>query len=218
MKKIIIGLDVDGVIRDFHTGYNQAFIQHFPEHSNKTIPKPDSWNCFFRYGWNEILAKKWNKEVHNINLIDIEKESIYWMMNDAAKLIFEKSPIYPGTKNSVNLLKKFCEDNNFELTILSHQVGKGLGYTVNWLSKHGIYLNSYKFVKTAEDKWNHCDIMIDDAPKVLLSKPSDKVSIKIEHLYNQDCDSTFSIEDLNDIGKLFNFLLQIKKEKTNVNI
>ncbi len=209
-KQLILGLDIDGCIRDFNQGYNETFSKHFPEHSSKILEIPNMWNCFFNYGWDEIISKRKSISKDLITKKEIEKESISWMMNEGSEQIFEHSPIYKGTKESVDLLKDFCENNNIRLKILSHQVGNGIKFTLRWLIKHQIFLKEYQFVENAKDKWNYCDVLIDDSPTVLKTKTKNKISIKVEHLYNQECQSNYSIKDLNDTEKLFKFLLEIK--------
>jgi hypothetical protein len=60
--------------------------------------------------------------------------------------------------------------------------------------------------------------MVDDADKVINSKPIDKVCIKIEQLWNEDCDGDFNIPNIKSlsIGVLTNAIEKLKKLKASL--
>ena len=65
--------------------------------------------------------------------------------------------------------------------------------------KYGFKYDDIVFVNKAEDKWKFSDVMVDDAPKVIGSKPLSKVAVKIEQIYNNDVQGDFNIANIKDL-------------------
>ncbi len=91
------------------------------------------------------------------------------------------------------------EDEGHTVIIISKELANSKPSTLFFLSKTSCKINTIKFVRKSEDKWNHVDIMITTDPDVLDSKPTDKKSIKIETEYNKNCQSDFTIKNLKTI-------------------
>ena len=63
----------------------------------------------------------------------------------------------------------------------------------------GIKVSTIKFVRDYKDKWKYVDVLITASPDTLLTKPSEKVSIKVINTYNKNCNSDYTIVDLKEI-------------------
>ena len=65
-----------------------------------------------------------------------------------------------------------------------------------WLDKYGFTYDDIVCPKRIKEKWEHCDVLVDDGPPVLDQKPEGKVSIKIAQKYNTRSKADFTINDI----------------------
>jgi len=82
-------------------------------------------------------------------------------------------------------------------------------FTNSFLSKNSIKSRYQIFTKKPEECWDFVDVMITTNPKVLLSKPENKKTIKINKEYNKDIISDVEIDSIKDLtieNKLKNIL------------
>ena len=112
----------------------------------------------------------------------------------------------------VTKLNSFISKNSEEITvkILSRECGRAIPGTLFFLSKTGSMCKNIKFVNSYEEMWEECDMLVTSFPKSLETKPKDKISIKIERLYNKGIKADHSLKTLSDflekeqINKLIN--------------
>jgi hypothetical protein len=120
--------------------------------------------------------------------------------------IFGAAEEYPGTSNSVNQIQLIgLKEGLFKTVMVSTLKGQGICATYSFLGRTGCRAKNVIFVNEDEEKWEHCDVLIDATPEAFQSKPDGKISIKINHLYNQydQADYSFnSLKEANDISFL----------------
>jgi hypothetical protein len=109
----------------------------------------------------------------------------------------------PSTELSTfNLLNEIYYDlrNDYDLTILSDEIGKSKPATLFFLSKFGCLLEKIVFYSesTKNIMWDEIDILLTANPNLLLNKPVDKVLIKFNTKYNKHINSEYEINSLSE--------------------
>lgn len=82
-----------------------------------------------------------------------------------------------------------------EIVIISREVGRAIPSTLFFLSKTGCLVENIKFVKSYEEMWENCDMLLTSFPKALEVKPEGKISIRVERKYNKGVISDYSIKN-----------------------
>jgi hypothetical protein len=114
--------------------------------------------------------------------------------------IFATAGTFPRTPDTLNRLQGFGKTNGiFDTVLLVKGNDKIVTSTYHFLAKIGCKINKVIFIDNDIDKWNHCDVLIDDSPESFESKPERKTSIKISHVYNAYSDSDYSFETINAV-------------------
>jgi hypothetical protein len=120
----------------------------------------------------------------------------------------------PSTEmNTFNILNELYYDlrDEFELIIVSDEIGKSKPASLFFLAKFGCLLEKVFFYSeiTKKNMWDEVDILITSNPDLILNKPDGKTVIKFTQDYNKDIKSELEISTLSD----FNLLLKkITKE------
>lgn len=180
INKIVIGVDVDGTINDFHTAYNIIYKRYFPD---SDVFEPDDWY--------------WYKKMDYNGLSDIEKQK--WFKNAKAET-FDISKPYANAVTTINNIYDFIKSHGHTLNIVTNQVTQEAKDKVKiWLDEYGFKYDDLIFVDAAKDKWKFADIMIDDAEKVINNKPLSKVSIKIDKKWNEGIMGDFNIPNIDSL-------------------
>ena len=179
-----IGIDCDGVLRDFIPALIDSIKETHPQYTN-LIKEPTSWD------WEQWLP--------------------FWTEEQTEGYVFTKyyldffGPECPAIKESVEdwkKLKRWAEDNGHELVLVSAQREHCIEPTDEWLKKYGF---DFKEKHYTQHKWAvDVDVLIDDSPAKLKKFNERSVnhghSICMKQSWNKDCkDSSISIDRLSDI-------------------
>ena len=140
-----IGIDCDGVLRDFISDLKDNIKENYPEHADK-IRTPETWN------WEDWLPF-WTEE---------ESEKYIFEDNYLDFFGYEASPI----KSSVEdwpIIKKWAKDNDHELVLVSAHRKQTRELTDKWLEhynfdfkepfrsgKQGLNKDTFDFVLTID--------------------------------------------------------------------
>ena len=147
-----IGIDVDGVLRDFCHGLIRAIKIHHPE--------------YLKNGYDESteptmeggLIMDWHLE-KNFNCSKEDLQQIYWY--DHAKWIMGNGRPF---QENVSTLKYWIKHINKEWVCVTSQKEHARHYTLSWLGKHELNFEKVVFAK-GRDKWQvDVDYLIDDSP------------------------------------------------------
>ena len=84
-----------------------------------------------------------------------------------------------------SLNQLILETPRHEFILISREGGLAVPSTLFFLSKTKSICSNIKFVTEYSKVWDHVDIMITDHPKILNTKPLDKLSIVIDKEYNK---------------------------------
>lgn len=108
-----------------------------------------------------------------------------------------------GAIEAAHKIQAFGRDNNlFNVALVSTCKGAAIPATYAFLSTHSCRIKNLHFVDTDEEKWEFCDVLIDDSPKSIQSKPKDKEIIKINRPWNQwDKKVQYKFDSLADVDK-----------------
>ena len=184
-----IGIDCDGVLRDFIPCLIDSVKETHPQHADK-IGNPEAW------GWESWLH--------------------FWTDEHTDKYVFEDyfldifgpdCPPIPEAVEDWKKLKAWAIENDHELVLVSAQRPHCEEPTTDWLKEWGFDFEEIHYTK---NKWAiDVDILIDDSPEKLKDFNDRSVnygkSICYKQPWNKHCqDSSLSIDRLSDIiGKVF---------------
>lgn len=211
-KNKVLGISLDGVIRDVFAKYDDVYRKAFIK--NDSLVQADE---SFSYVVSELNAddnelNKLEKMIEEkitlpINTYDLQnhyqfdsKENFQNFFQEYAFELYATAGTFPRTPDTLNRLQGFGKANGiFDTVLLVKGNDKIVTSTYHFLAKIGCKINKVVFVDNDIDKWNYCDVLIDDSPESFESKPENKISIKISHEYNAYSDSDYSFENLNAI-------------------
>ena len=190
-----IGITINGVLRD-------------------TLQKVIS--IYNRYNETELNVD----DFESLNLLDYlkfetEEELLEWMYVECPMEIFGNGVAL--SDNIFNTLNTFYKDfrDEHEIVILSEEIEKSKSATLFFLAKYGCLVDNIKFFglnSFYENVWDEVDMLITTDSRLLLNKPEEKESIKIENKFNKEIDSDFTIPELEQIFDLNIF----KNEKEEI--
>ena len=149
-----VGIDVDGVLRNFCQALVSAIKRYHPEYikdeyDETTVPtmEPESG-----------MVTDWYLE-NNFNCTKKELQQIYWY--DHAKWIMGNGRPF---EENVRTLKYWMKHINKEWVCITSQKEHARHYTLSWLGKHELNFDKVVFAKDS-DKWQvDVDYLIDDSP------------------------------------------------------
>ena len=184
-----IGIDVDGVLRDFIDNLANHIKENHPEHANKIgVPESWVWNDWLPF-WTDDETEKYVFEDNFIDLFGIDCPPIQSSVEDWPKL------------------KEWAEREGHELVLVSAQREQTKELTDLWLEHYGF---DFKEKHYTHQKWSvDVDVLIDDSPKKLGMFKKKSVNngspIAFKQTWNTKSQkSKMSIDRLSDIiGKVF---------------
>ena len=188
-----IGIDVDGVLRDFCHGLVRAIKVHYPEYlkdefdeTTEPTMEPDSG-----------MVTDWYLE-NNFNCTKKDLQQIYWY--DQAKWIMGNGkPFEENVRTLKNWIKHY---NDIEWVCVTSQKEHARHYTLSWLGKHELNFDKVVFAK-GRDKWQvDVDYLIDDSPMNwnhwIDNRGDDDGYILLDRPYNQKIKPTHRVFDLRE--------------------
>jgi hypothetical protein len=224
-KKKILGIGIDGVIRDMHNQFDRQYRKIFIKNESlvemdenydfapsKEITDEDIKNIEKKI--NELI----NFPIDSFDLLNhysFENKEAFdkFLYQDYAFQIFGSASQFPRAMDSVNFIQSFGEVNNlYETVLLSKEKDQGVMSTLHFLAKVGCKIKNIKFVPDHINKWDCADVIIDDCPIVFENVPKDKISIKINHMYNKWSEANYSFNSINEVNDK-DFLLKIFGKK-----
>ena len=185
-----IGIDCDGVLRDFIPDVINQINKTHPQHSDKILV-PESWD------WETWLP--------------------FWTEDETEKFVFEdnfeklfgpKANVIPSVLEDWPILKAWAARNGHELVLVSAQRPHCEEPTTDWLEHWG-FKGWDEMYYTKNKHLIDVDILIDDSPEKLEMFTNESVNngraICMKQSWNKQCqNSTMSIDRLSDIiGKVF---------------
>lgn len=117
---MLVGLDIDGVIRDFASQVEKVYKIHYPDHEVKEV-------------------KSWG--LHNY--YPIGKEIYNFVFHEHGDEVFREAPVYKG---AIEFAKKLSEEHEI-VCVTSQPNFKIINNSMYWLEKNGFtdYITHYVF-------------------------------------------------------------------------
>jgi hypothetical protein len=211
-NKKVLAIGIDGVVRDvytqFDTWYRKAFIKN-----DSLVQMDDN----FRYvespeeteedvlALQRMIDEKINLPLDTYDLLnhyqfDTREEFEKFFYTDYSFQIFASALAFPKSMDSVNFLQIFGDSTEmFDVVLFAKCKDTSIVSTYHFLAKHACKIRNIQFVNEYEDIWDKADVVISDCPEIFETKPENKLSIKINHMYNEYSNSDYSFDSINDI-------------------
>lgn len=145
------------------------------------------------------------KDVTNFNLIEffkfdtIDKLNSFIYLEAPLEIFGHAGQMSDGLMNHFNnFISEMIDDGEHEIELVSREVEKSIPSTYFFLSKTNCRANKLRFVTTHAEKWDTLDILITANPRALESKPSGKISVKVNAPYNKDIVADYEIDSILD--------------------
>jgi hypothetical protein len=209
-----IGIDVNGVLRDtilkFDLVYQKNLIEKKnQEFSGQTFKLDVSGNTSpieleddnFNY---EKITEVTTLDLINHYLFKSEEELFSFLYEDFAMEIFGHAPSTEMTTFNVLNDIYFEFRDQFDLLIVSNEIGRSKPSTLFFLSKFGCLLEKVIFYSelTKKDMWNEVNILLTSNPDLLLNKPEDKIVVKYNTNYNKQIESKYEITSISEFSEI----------------
>lgn len=194
-----IAIDLNDVIRD----YTNNFIKTYLIYYNREFDTND--------------FQIWTNDMETLLPFKTKKAYEKFVYEDYSYDLFGKCETCSrNTQFELNKwisdLKDLEEKEPIEIMFVSPmEYGETIGYTYFFISKINANIREVYLPIDSLSIWDKCDVLITANPRLLETKPDDKISIKINTDYNKDSKSDYEynsfssfIKDENNTKKLIN--------------
>ncbi len=194
-----IGIDVDGVLRDFCGSLVNVVKEKYP-HYLKDEFKPE-----IEPSLDGGMITEWYL-ANNFSCTKEELQKIYWR-DHADKIMGDGAPMYGAIKKMYDLFD-WADDNNHTLVCITSQKPEARYHTLSWLGKYGMNFDTVYFRKGRE-KWKvNVDYLVDDSPNNhqawVSGRGMQEGFILMDAPYNQHVKSPHRIKSLDEVKGLIN--------------
>lgn len=188
-----IGITVNDVLRDHISRFHEVYEKYIAINDIKRDEiKTDDLSQYFKFSSDENY-RKFLYESATIEIFGFADTMNNRLFEDINEFLFD-----------------FYAQKRKTITVISKEFNRSLGATLFWFSKVNSEFRDFKFVETYDGIWDEFDVIITATPEILLSKPKDKITIKIDAPYNLDIESDYSFIEVNELfgcnGKLNNII------------
>ena len=212
-----IGIDINGVLRDTITKFDQIYDKFMIESNNVTLLN-QTYEIDYS-GNTEMIPIQENfeyKKLSEVTSLELDshylfknKEEFYdFLYEEYAMEIFGHAPSTEMTTfNKLNEIY-FDSRDEHDLIIVSNEIGRSKPASLFFLSKFGCLLEKVIFFSesTKKNMWNEIDILLTANPSLLLEVPKGKKVIKFESVYNKEIDSECEIKSISELTEILKTL------------
>jgi len=211
-----IAFDVNGVLRDTFLKaeqlYQKFYIDEFVEE------KTSSFNEETEEFTEEVIEDnfKYELDLPVKSLDNLEEHFKFKSKDDLFNFFYIDFPMQifghaPSiSANTFNVINEIYEDlrDEHDLLIVSDEIQKSKPATLFFLSKYGSLIEKIKFYSniTIDSMWDEVDILITANPNHIIDRPSNKTVIKYKTTYNEEIDSEYTIDSIEDFKELYHKL------------
>jgi len=213
-----IGVSIDGVLRDFLGQVKETHLKYFPtEEGEEEIEIKDydleKWVMFpeekVKQGEMEF-----NPDFNEEDFLESGEDTKLIEVKDRVTLdefLYEKCTVEifgyadESITSAVETLNQLIIDNpKHEFILISREGGMAIPSTLFFLAKTKSSCPNIKFVTEYSKVWDYVDVMITDHPKILATKPINKLSIVVDKKYNEEIkQSGTRIKTIKEIDEKF---------------
>jgi hypothetical protein len=194
-----IGISINGVLRNYFKQIEETHSKYFPPEEGEEGIKVLDYDLEKWLEFPEEESKQGEMEFDpdfDESTFMEESQTIEIVENKnkvtVDEFLYEKCTLevfgYAGETipSAVETLNNLILENpEHEFILISREGGLAIPSTLFFLSKTKSICPNIKFVKEYSKVWDHVDIMITDHPKILNTKPLDKLSIVVDKDYNK---------------------------------
>ena len=179
-----IGIDVDGVLRDFQTILLSRIRKSYPHYIETEFDEIPSWkmeDCF-----NVLLKRNYNKFIEMIIVMKL------WVME-------------ASIKENVDFLRdKLNSKRDYSIVCVTSQKPHVRHFTLKWLGNQQLNFDEVYF-KKGRQKWkvHAVDWLVDDSlltMKLGLKIKKDWNYILLDTIYNRGINPMYRVKNLKDLG------------------
>lgn len=213
-----IGIDVNGVLRDTITKFDQLYEKYLIE-KEKDFFHP-TYRLDMSGNTEQITLDEENfeyKKISEVSCLELDKHYTFKNKEEYFSFMYEEYTMElfghaPSTEMmTFNILNDLYLQHreNYQFLIVSSEIGKSKPSTLFFLSKFGCLLEKVIFFSevTKKDMWDEIDVLLTSNPELLLNKPTDKTVIKYNTSYNKHINLDLEISSLSE------FIETLKKIK-----
>ena len=182
-----IGIDIDGVLRDFCKSFMEVMSKHYPE--TMLVDKLTDWQLEKHF----TLSKK-------------ELQEIYW--DKYCDAVFLDADPMPNAIEHMKYLFGWANEKDNTLVCISSQRPSGRHNSLQWLGKHGLGFSEVHFTM-GRYKWKKdVDWLLDDSPENWHNwkkgRGSDEGFILMDAVYNQHINATHRVKSIIEVIDIVN--------------
>tara|TARA_B100000927_G_scaffold272650_1_gene250454 strand:+ start:48 stop:647 length:600 start_codon:yes stop_codon:yes gene_type:complete len=194
-----IGIDVDGVLRDFCGSLVNVIKEDFPQYLK------GKYNPDVEPSLDGGIVTDWYLE-NNFNCTKEDLKNIYWYSH-ADKIMGDGWPM-PGAIKKMYDLFEWADEQGHEVCCITSQRPHARHYTLKWLGKYGMDFETVYF-RRGKDKWKvNVDYLVDDSPANfdywVDGRGMQEGFILVDAPYNQHINTNSRITGLDEVK---NFIL-----------
>ena len=170
-----LGIDLDGVVADFTSGWVQRYNAEFG--ASVSVDDAQVWGGLHHLTHFEDMAGFWD-----------------WASGHGGGSVFRHLDVYPGALDALNHLHI-----EHDIVIVTTKPDWAIHDTLAWLADHRVPTRE---VHMTEDKWRvECDIYLDDAPhqiRTIAAKRPDSVMCRYVRPWNRPVEGVVDIRGWDD--------------------
>ena len=194
-----IGISIDGVLRDFLGQVKETHLKYFPttegeEEIEVSDYELDKWVTFPE---EEVKQGEleFNPDFDEDSFLESEENTELTEVKDKVTLeefLYERCTVEifgyaeESVSSAIETLNQLIIDNpRHEFILISREGGMAIPSTLFFLAKTKSTCSNIKFVTEYSKVWDYVDVMVTDHPKIINTKPLDKLNIIIDKDYNK---------------------------------
>tara|TARA_B100000131_G_scaffold251564_1_gene245187 strand:+ start:71 stop:661 length:591 start_codon:yes stop_codon:yes gene_type:complete len=195
MKKRI-GIDIDGVLRDFSSDLYNVIKEHYPDYI-----KPGSENV---YSVEEIRKEMTDWDLENNFNAPIEEIKRIYREEHAETILGNGTPFV----DNVNYLREQIKKDEHTFVAVTSQHPICCHHTLSWLGKHELGFSSVVF-KKGRRKWQvEVDYLIDDSPNNheawVYGRQMEDGFLLLDRPWNEKVESNYRVNNIKEAMDLIN--------------
>ena len=181
---MIVGITINNILRDHISKLKDLYEFEFEKEAIEPI-NPFNLSASFPDIDGSVESPEFKTD-EEVEFTENKKDESFnlerFMYDDACFEVFGRTDeTIPGI---IKEISDFSNKNKINIILLNNESQRSKSATLFFLSKNYYNLEEIVFPKKWKDFWNHCDVLVTDNPKLLKTKPKDKVSIKYQNEFN----------------------------------
>ena len=181
---ITVGIDVDGVLRDFCCGLEKVVKEHYPQYLPEDYTGINNWKLS-----DNFIADK----------SDLQK--IYW--DDYATEIMGNSPAFEENVKQMKEMILWGEEVGVTFVCVTSQKPHARYHTAYWLGKHELNFDTIYFRRGIDKPNTPVDFLVDDSPNNynywIKRRGFEDGFILMDQPYNQHIETKNRVFEIDDI-------------------